>query len=247
MAFYYTFIQLISGNPIRLPEYLIRIISLRGIESMWFLPSIFFSSLLLALVLRFGKKAHYAAAAFSVTVIVYMAAFTGNMPTDHMARMLIVWSVGFLFEYIGLLIEKYTIIERTNVYFGLILAAAGIVLAELNGPIGIAALEFQKGLLTVINAVVTSIAVLSVFAFIDRNKSPGLRFVLYAGRNSIVILCTNNILIEIIRLLDYKITDNVLLKLGISGSFILAAVIMLLEIPLMILSHTRLRILFGRK
>lgn len=92
------------------------------------------------------------------------------MPENESLRLLIVWSVGFLFEYIGMLVARYRVIERTNLIIGVLLAVAGVVLVEINGPIGMAgsigmaALDFKNGLLTVLNATITSIAILTIFA-----------------------------------------------------------------------------------
>lgn len=74
-----------------------------------------------------------------------------------------------------------------------------------------------------------------------------LRFLIFAGKDSIVILCTNNLLIEIFRLLDYNLTGNVFLGLGILGAFMFAAIIMAFEILIVFLSHTRLKVIFGKK
>ena len=66
------------------------------------------------------------------------------------------------------------------------------------------------------------------------------------GKNTLIVVCTNNLLIEIVRLLDYKITGDFFLKNGIVGSFIMAVVIAALEIPFIFVSDRKARILFGK-
>lgn len=65
------------------------------------------------------------------------------------------------------------------------------------------------------------------------------------GKNSIVILCTNNLLIEIIRLLDFKIMGNALISMGMSGSILLFIVLMLIEYPIIQLANGILAPIFG--
>lgn len=244
---YYLLIQVVSGSPIKLSNYLISIITLHGIESMWFIPCIFVAELLLGLVLCYRWKGRYIAGGFAILTIIFITLFTDNMPENESLRLLIVWSVGFLFEYIGMLVAKYRVIERTNIIIGVLLAVAGVVLAEINGPIGMAALDFKNGLLTVLNATITSIAILTIFAYFDKNVQHRLRFLIFTGKDSIVILCTNNLLIEIFRLLDYRLTGNVFLGLGIPGAFMFAAIIMVFEVLIIFLSHTRIKVIFGKK
>ena len=98
----------------------------------------------------------------------------------------------------------------------------------------------------VFNATITSIALLCIFAYIDKYVHHRLRFLEFTGRDSIVILCTNNLLIEILRLLDHKITGDFMLNHGIPGAFMFAAIILLFEIPIILLAHTRLSVLFGK-
>lgn len=244
---YYSLGQMISDRPVEILKYLISIITMHGVESMWFIPCIFVAELLLGLVLCHGRNVRYVVGCFAVFTIAFITLFSDNMPENEFLRLLIVWSVGFLFEYIGMLVARYRVIERTNPTIVLLLAVAGVVLAEINGPIGMAALDFKNGILTVFNASITSIAILNILAYFDKIVHHRLKFLSFLGKDSIVVLCTNNLLIEIFRLLDYKLTGNVFLRLGLPGSFLFATIIMALEGMLISLSHTRLGFLFGKR
>lgn len=69
----------------------------------------------------------------------------------------------------------------------------------------------------------------------------------FFGKNSIVLLCTNNLLIESIRIVDYKVFGNVLLEWGIWGCFLLWLILLAMEIPLiMLVEKTRMSVLFGK-
>ncbi len=161
---YYVLGQVLSGSPIKLSNSLISIITLHGVESMWFIPCIFVAELFLGLVLCYRWKGRCIAGCFAILTIIFITLFTDNMPENESLRLLIIWSVGFLFEYIGMLVARYRVIERTNLIISVLLAVAGVVLVEINGPIGMAALDFKNGLLTVLNATITSIAILTIFA-----------------------------------------------------------------------------------
>ena len=68
------------------------------------------------------------------------------------------------------------------------------------------------------------------------------------GRNTIVILCTNNLIIELIRLIDHKIANDSLLSLGLLGCLVFTMLIIAIEIPLIkSVMNTKLSILFGKK
>lgn len=66
------------------------------------------------------------------------------------------------------------------------------------------------------------------------------------GANSIVILVTNNLLIEIFRLLEYKVFNNFFLENGIIGAFLMTAILIIPEYYLISISQSKIGILFGK-
>ena len=92
-----------------------------------------------------------------------------------------------------------------------------------------------------------SIAVIILFTVYRKSGLQELRGLSFFGKDSIVILLTNNLLIEVIRLLDYKIAGDWLLKMGMVGSLIMTLVLGIMESCMIILSRKRgIRILFGK-
>ena len=67
------------------------------------------------------------------------------------------------------------------------------------------------------------------------------------GQNTIVILCTNNLLIETIRLADHKLTGDFLLKTGLAGSLLFTALLILIEIPVIKLASGPFAPMFGKQ
>lgn len=108
-------------------------------------------------------------------------------------------------------------------------------------------MDFNIGALFFINAVILSFAVLTIFNFIENKYSKNLKILSYFGKNSIVVLCTNNLLIETIRLLDYKLTGNILLQYPLVGSFIFTFILILIEAIIIKIAQGRLGLIFGMK
>jgi len=92
-----------------------------------------------------------------------------------------------------------------------------------------------------------SVAIINIFNNFKNKHKLWITWLAFWGRNSIVILCTNNLLIEIIRLIDYKLSGNWLLNTGVVGAIIMTISIILIEWGMVILCRqNKLRILFGK-
>lgn len=119
--------------------------------------------------------------------------------------------------------------------------------AKINGAVGIGSLRFNSVLLFYSNAIITSIAILSIFKYAEQ-KTLHLKWLSMFGKESIVILCTNNLLIETIRLLDYKITGNFLLNYGLLGCLVFTGILAILEYGIIRMTRQRfIRLLFGKR
>ena len=77
------------------------------------------------------------------------------------------------------------------------------------------------------------------------NEEAKIRMEKY-GKNTIVLLVTNNLLIEMIRLIDYKITGNILIRLGIFGSILFTVGLLIIEWWFIKVANGPLGFLFGR-
>ena len=85
----------------------------------------------------------------------------------------------------------------------------------------------------IINATLISISILALLTnYTNKIRNPIETILIYFGVNSIIVLGTNNLIIEIVRLLDHYITNSYLLYNGYIGGFILFIIITLLEIPI---------------
>ena len=66
------------------------------------------------------------------------------------------------------------------------------------------------------------------------------------GKYSIVVLVTNNIIIEILRLIDHKITADFFIRNGNIGYLLFALILILLEYLVILTAKERMGILFGK-
>lgn len=124
--------------------------------------------------------------------------------------------------------------------------ALGAVLSAYNGFAAIGSLQLGNPVLFFLNAVMTSTAVLVLCRSMENKQGKALALLERFGCNTIVVVCTNNLLIEIIRLLDYKLTGNILLNTGYAGCVVFTAILLVLEYILIRMAQGRLGVLFGK-
>lgn len=70
--------------------------------------------------------------------------------------------------------------------------------------------------------------------------------IVWFGQNTIIILCTSSLVIEVLRILDYKIFSNVLPSLGSMEGIVLCLITMIIEAFTMC-CNKYLWFLFGKK
>ena len=245
LTLFYSLLSVVSKSTPNILHYLIRIVSLKGIDSLWFIPTFFFVELLFVSLLiprRIGKWLRIIAlligilcAGFSVKSDIYLINFFVRL------------FVCFSFAYFGFLYSKIqTQNMRIIIFFPLLLIGCGVLLAFYNGPIGLAVLQFNNGWLFILTALLNSFGFILLFNYLD-TKGVRLRLLELFGKNSIVVLCTNNLLIEIIRIIDSKITDNWLFNSGVLGSIVFTIILITLEIGIIYLTRFKfISFLFGK-
>lgn len=71
---------------------------------------------------------------------------------------------------------------------------------------------------------------MNLFKIIEDKKWTILKYIEEYGKNTIVLLVTSNLIIEIVRLFDYKLFGNILIKFGTIGSIIFTAFLIIVEL-----------------
>jgi len=222
-------------------KYVIRIIELKGIESLWFIPCLFITEIVFYLINnKFDKKTTY----IMVLSIYFICAIVGYNKNDLWFSVLFKSGVALLFFAFGYIMQKYIGLYKFSTTFILLINIIYIILFRLNGFVGLGAFELNNIFLFVILGITGSVGIIFLMIKLENIDFKLLNFL---GSNTIIILCTNNIIIEIIRLLDYKICGNELISMGLLGSFVLLIIVTLLEMLIIYISNKYLYYLFGKK
>lgn len=94
-----------------------------------------------------------------------------------------------------------------------------------------------------------SYTIIMLFKIINENiNSKYLNILSSFGANSIVVLVTNNLLIESFRLLEHNFFNNFFLANGVIGAFLMTIILTIPEYYLISISQNKkIGILFGKK
>lgn len=221
-------------------SYLVRILQLKGMESLWFLPC-----LLLAEILFFVLYSTLPQWTLGIVCIVSVGLnflFNGDLPVG-ISGSLIRSTTGFVFICFG-----YWTFQLGNIYtfkkgqicLSLLLMLFGAALSFTNGFAAIGSYEFGFVPTYYISAFLTLMGLYGLC-----RSLPSMQVIPFYGKNSIVILCTNNLIIEILRLFDSKVTGNFFLQHGMLGNFLFTILLVICELPVIVVGMKYFRYLFG--
>lgn len=214
-----------------------------GVQSMWFIPVYFYSVLIydfLIFKIKGGIKA-----IIIVTMVMLLLLkqhlFVLNLFSRQIGKVI----EALVFLQVGSL--SYQFRKKTNILITTISLICFSVLAIWNDSVS---MNFEFGIippLFFINAAALSVTLCYLFRTTSHYLPQTVQFFLSTyGQYSIVILVTNNIVIEIARLLDHKLTGSFFLHHGIIGHLLFAAFLVLLEYPVILAAKGKAGILFGK-
>lgn len=238
------FLSLISqgttGDIIR--DGLTRIISLRGMESLWFLPCLLLAELMFATVFAFCRKKNVSAVILCVIFVILNILMNGKLSTN-MIGVFVKSTMCYVFFMAGYYFSEvhHRLVNRkySRVVGGSMMIVA-VPLSLLNGFSAIGNFTFGNVPLYYVSACLT------VFGLVLLLYNVECPYVEYWGKNSIVVLCTNNLVIEVLRLLDYKLFDNWCIYNGIIGDLVFAMCVLAIEIPVIQIGMKYFGVLFGK-
>ena len=247
---FFALLGYISTGQFSYKEHLLSLLTFRGIGSLWFIPIYFFAEFLLLSTLLFIKRKTSKTFIAAASVVLLMSYFyLQENPQSQFLCLLLKTYVAYTFSLIGYLFHStrhlYNRILAAPLYITIMLLTPFVICSLFNGTVGIGALSFNNPFIFYINAIGISIL---FFSLMNTCTKPHINHCLsFFGQNSIVILCTNNLIIEVCRLLDYKIFGNILISWGLYGNIIFTIILIAIEIPIIILTKkTKLSILFGK-
>ena len=243
---FYQMLHMLAGQALDLKSQLIQLITLQGIESMWFIPCYFVTELLyLYFIQRLHPRTRLIMNLGIVTAISYLA-WVG-MPENSFLRWIIKILIGVVFVYAGATVQKYQLIKPQFICWAIVGGIVCGVAGQLNGFVGMGALQLQNGILFFIIGTCASVCILILCESLNVNISIKFKLLREFGQNTIVVVCTNNLMIECLRLLDYKFTGNFLLCSGCLGQIILIGLVAIIEYTMILSSYGALAPVYGKK
>ncbi len=210
-------LRVIGGAPAKetILLQLMNVVYLRG-SAMWFLPVMFLAScLFLATVNRKWVNISVSAAALAAGVFLK----TSN---DFLAALLNA-CVGLSFITIGFYAVDIFTTKRKIVYPAVIFLLS-LFPVFVNKTVSIASRTFHNPLLYLLNSCAGTWVVYQLCMHLEKT-APG-RLLRYWGANSIKILCFHSFVIQVIRLLDYKLFEDILPRLGMWEGAVFTGIIM---------------------
>ena len=214
------------------------------LQSMWFIPVYFYSALIYDLQICKHKNK----IKMMVVVIASAILLVGHLKLEHnlVYRMIGKVVEALVFIQTGCLFHRFQ--DNTNKRFIIVCFALFSILGICNGFVS---MNFEFGRIPMIffvNTSVLSISICYIFKTISHCFPQIARSILpIYGQYSVVTLVTNNIIIGIIRLLDYKISGNFFLNNGYEGYFLFAIILILLEYPIILVEKGKQTYCLGKE
>lgn len=246
MTAFYAVLNIIGHQPVTVGVNLFRLFTLQGIDSMWFIPVYFFADVFMSLlgaVDRFNGIVRLLVT-LMLTVILFCVA---GCSFDAFITVIFKIMIGMTFVEIGIIVNRVCLIEKIPTIGIVVCFAVGLMCALFNGPVEMTTTKMNHPLAYYLAAIFTSVTVLGLFKKSEKYKIRVLDIIEYYGKNSIVLLCTNNLIIEIVRLADYKLFGNILIHWGICGSIVFTIIILIVEDVLIKLANGPFSFLFGKR
>ena len=216
--------------------WLTRVFTLIGRTATWFLPCQFFTITIFAVGAKYLKKPMWIGACVCMFTIAVLFSFERFLPLQRSLVGIGFFAVGF-----------YMKTDITRRCAPVMLCVGGliyVVLARFNGMVSLIGLRFSNPILYTVNGILGSWLLYQLCLRIPVGRCT--TWIEYLGRNSLIVLCTHMFFIEVIRLLDYKLFDNVLYTLGILEGVVFGMLVVGLLFPVIAVSNRYLRKLYGK-
>lgn len=222
---FFNILNIAGGKPLTIIPLFIDLLSMNGIASLWFLPTYFFSEVLLITILGVVKgKWRYFVIILLVVVLSLIDQSTLSWPFSLIYKTI----AGSIFVFIGFIFANNRIEEKTSWKLAIILFIFFSFCTLFNRGASMNNMKIVP--LYIINAVLINLSFISLVHFAGR-KWGNNKVLTFYGKNSLIVICTNNVVIESVRLLDHLIFGGILLSMGYLGVFIFFIIITLCEYP----------------
>lgn len=216
----------------------ISILSLTGVTATWFLPCLFICEGLFVL-LKFTNKFRLPI----ITVFLVFGLLSPKFPNLIVLQRAFVglgfFAVGY---YAPLLFSKLH-----KWYFQIIALALFLLSTLFNDPVSIVDLKFSDPFLYVMSSLSGSYLLIQLSYFIGKFSLNSNKLLIYLGQNTLIVLCTHMFYVEAIRMIDYKLFNNILYNFSYFEGLLFGIIVVALEIITIFISNRYLWLLFGKK
>ena len=246
LTLFYGFLNYTTSGNWGVFSYIFQIVTLQGVDSLWFIPCYFAAEFLMKLTCMCSSKLVNVIGVGSILLIIVLFSLSDAISSFWLLRLGIKFLICYSFIYIGYALSLLNLLKHLNTVISILVLGMCSIFALYNGFSEIGSIQLNNPILFYVNAIGIT---WTLFFFLNISKDTKvMKSLSFFGRNSIVILCTNNIIIEIIRLLDYRIWNNILLSWNTCGAIVLSVIIILIEIGLIkIVNSTQAKSLFGKR
>ncbi len=198
------------------------IMVLYGNSPLWFLSCLFISEIVYLSIRRWN---------LITRIIVIFLFFLSALVLPHeliILRMICRVGLAVFFLLCGEILKRLG--WCCNRWGWLMLLSINMFLSCINGKVGFGDLQFNNRWLFTLNALCGSTAIL-ILSKVEV-RSGYFKGIKYLGKNTLVILGTHTILIEIFRLIDFKFLGERLPTFGLYEGIILTILILVAELPI---------------
>lgn len=233
LILFYNLLNLYSGAPLDFYLRFKKLILMYGVDSLWFIPVYFFAEFMFLLV-AYRK---YVFIGFVILVLLLLG--VNQEVLDSPFDLLYKIGIGCFFVFVGFFFSLNHLEQKIPLYLSIIILLCCVICSFFNWNSSMNAMRSAPIYLIV--ASLTSLSIISLMSKLEGNMGLRSRWLLYYGMNSLIIMCTNNLIIESLRLLDFKLTGNWMLNSGYLGYFSFFLLLTLLEYPMLKLFEGRFR------
>lgn len=165
LALFYGILQYISEGTFDVVYfYLLKIVTLQGIDSLWFIPCYFVAEAMMKLSLCVSKIVY---TGFIVLIgVCLLFLLRDDMSFVWWIRLFIKFCICYTFVYIGYCISKYKIVESMKIKYAIMIFIIASYLTLYNGFSAIGSLSLNNPILYYYNAVCLTVSVFYFFLHI---------------------------------------------------------------------------------
>lgn len=236
-----------SGNSSFLKPLLkdfVAIITLRGLSVMWFVPCLFFAKYLAIKLGNSKKVCRGGVIGFGVMLL----GLGINMPEALSVIRRIMVGTGFVtigyYGYKCFLTEIKKERSWNKVIPCLVLF---LISANCNGKVDMFKNHYSNIILYLTSSITGSLIVLKVASCIDKIDCRIKIFLKYIGQNTLIILGTHKLIIEVIRYVDGKFMAHMLPRLSFAEGIVFSIIVLIIEIPVIKIINYYFTWILGRK